>query len=159
LRCSDGDARSWAVSLISVGGAVPEEVVPALAELLSDRDLSVCVRAAAALSGTAWEPHRVLRVLGRALDGGPPALVALAAGALAPRGVRQEQAVDLLLRGLDRDDGPSRHVLVAALGQAGPSAAKAVPELTALLNDRAAAAALRTAAAHALGQISRGGDE
>jgi HEAT repeat protein len=122
-----------------------------------------------------WQRHRALRSLNAAVEGawsksamevkGPPGkarnelpdytrLKAVAAGVVSHEAT--DDAVELLVAQLQADDARVRTNAAIALGQLGPAAQGAVPELLDLLDDETVVAA---SSVHALAEVGDGSED
>lgn len=147
-RLSDRDQRVSQAAAESLARLGDQRATKLLTDSLKDPDWRVRARAAAALAGApAADSAEIMAALAQALNDKDPVVRFYAKEALVARGAA---SVPYLIQVLRAGRESAREGAARALARIGPPS---VPELIAILKDKASAPELKVACAWALGQI------
>ncbi len=156
LKASDRETRWRAVQGIRDVGPEAREAIPALREILKDRNFSFRQLALEALISIGPEEKAILPVvIERLNDRSDSHLADIAAQGLGKLGAKAKQAVpaliDLLRTGEESGQCSNQFHAAEALGKIGPDARAAIPALSEWMKDKSEAA--RRAATEAIRKI------
>jgi len=161
---TDEDNQLLACVLLS-NGPIPSCTIPSLRKLVHHKIAQICVPSAAALIqaglGGDIDPDigQAFRVLGVALRGGDQLLAGIAGSALIRFGLRHKESARDLREVLPKLSDDLQYSMLQTIRQLGPEAKSLFDVTAAILADTKKHAAVREAAAVALGSMTAGSDE
>ena len=153
LSVPEAEDRQQAAQTLSKIGPDAKAAVPALTEVLKDKDKDVRDAAAEALGKIGPEAKAAVPALIEALKDQYEHVRELAAQALAQIGPEAKEAVSALIEALKDQDKSVRINAAQALAQIGPEAKEAVSALIEALKDQNEDIGIPACAAEALGKI------